>query len=215
MTHDEPDAHLEDERRLVERAKAGDQDALRPLLERYGGLLYGAVILPRLHNAAAAEDVLRDTLLTAVEKINSFEWQGRSLYAWLRQIAAHKVIDAHRRNARTGRMLVALAAESPISTEPDESAEASLIAEEERRDRASRVERTLAALHPRYREVLLLRLCDELPREDCARRLGVTLGTLDVLVFRAIRSFRKRYAETGDAGERAPDAGAGSGEGGA
>ncbi len=61
--------------------------------------LYGTVILPRLGDAASAEEVLRDTLATAVEKINRFTWQGNSIYPWLRQIAINKVYDVHRQSS--------------------------------------------------------------------------------------------------------------------
>ena len=66
---------LEEEQRLVEAAQAGNLDAMRPLLERYAQPLYGTVILPRLGDTASAEEVLRDTLATAVEKIGRFTWQ--------------------------------------------------------------------------------------------------------------------------------------------
>ncbi|HEY4056074.1 MAG TPA: hypothetical protein VGM39_05670 [Kofleriaceae bacterium] len=71
---------LDEEQRLVEEAQAGNLDAMRPLLERYAQPLYGTVILPRLGDAATAEDVLRDTLATAVEKIKKFTWQGKTIY---------------------------------------------------------------------------------------------------------------------------------------
>jgi DNA-directed RNA polymerase specialized sigma24 family protein len=38
-------------------------------------------------------------------------------------------------------------------------------------------------------------LVQELPREECARRLGVTIGTFDVLLFRAVRAFRKHFGD--------------------
>ena len=78
---------LDEEERLIREAQAGHLDAMRPLLERYAPPLYASVILPRLGNAVAAEDVLRDTLATAVEKIVRFSWQGKTIYPWLRQIA--------------------------------------------------------------------------------------------------------------------------------
>ena len=87
---------LEEEQRLVEEAQAGNLDSMRPILERYAQPLYGTVILPRLGDVASAEDVLRDTLATAVEKIAKFTWQGKSIYPWLRQIAINKVYDVHR-----------------------------------------------------------------------------------------------------------------------
>ena len=93
------EAELATEQRLVEEAQRGNLDAMRPLLERYAQPLYGTVILPRLGDAASAEEVLRDTLATAVEKIRGFTWQGKSIYPWLRQIAINKVFDLHRQPA--------------------------------------------------------------------------------------------------------------------
>ncbi len=166
--------------------------ALMPLFARYADPLYGA-ILPRVASAATAEDVLRDTFLTAVEKIGTFRWEGRGLFGWLRQIAVNKVHDLHRRAQRTVRVLGRLAEETPSVT--DEGADDALIADEERRRAQARVETVLGRLSDRYRTALRLRLLEERPREECARLLGVTLGTFDVLFFRAVRSFRKHDEE--------------------
>ena len=53
----------------------------------------------------------------------------------------------------------------------------------------------MARLQDRYRTAIELRLVQELSREDCAQRLGVTIGTFDVLLFRAVRAFRKQFGE--------------------
>lgn len=189
---------LEEEQRLVEEAQAGNLDAMRPILERYAQPLYGTVILPRLGDAASAEDVLRDTLATAVEKIAKFTWQGKSIYPWLRQIAINKVFDVHRQSKRSRRLADALVHEVAVESDPDHHADALLIADQERRAHRDRIGETLELLADRYRTAIELRLVQELPREDCAKQLGVTIGTFDVLLFRAVRAFRKHF------GERAP-----------
>jgi RNA polymerase sigma-70 factor, ECF subfamily len=186
---------LEEEQRLVAEAKAGNMTALRPVFERYSDPLYGSVILPRLGDAAAAEDVLRDTFLTAIEKLAQFRWEGRSIYAWLRQIAINKVVDVHRRTRRAGRIIGAYAEESPKESAAEASADVALIAEEERRGHATRISRAMEALNPRYRQAIELRLVEELAREECARRMNVTVGNFDVLLFRAVRAFRKQFGE--------------------
>src|SRR6478735_1970132 len=104
-------------------------DALRPLFARYAEPPYAAV-RPRLRDAALAEDVLRDTFATALEKIGSFRWEGRGLYGWLRQIAVNKAHDVHRRAGRAGRLHERLAAELPAATSG--GADDALIAEEDR-----------------------------------------------------------------------------------
>ena len=189
---------LEQEQRLVEEAQQGHLDSMRPILERYAAPLYGTVILPRLGDAVSAEEVLRDTLATAVEKIRRFTWQGKSIYPWLRQIAINKVYDIHRQSKRSRRLADAMVHEVAIESDPESHADAQLIADQERRAHRDRIDETLRQLQDRYRAAIELRLIQELPREDCARRLGVTIGTFDVLLFRAVRAFRKHFGERAD-----------------
>jgi RNA polymerase sigma-70 factor (ECF subfamily) len=186
---------LEEERRLVEEAQAGNLDAMRPIFEQYASPLYSTVILPRVGNRASAEDVLRDTMATAMEKIEQFRWQGRSIYSWLRMIAVNKAYDVHRRTKRGQKLADAMAVELPTETLPDERADAKLIADQERTFNRERIAATLDKITPRYREAIQLRLVEELSRVECAERLEVTVGTFDVLLFRAVRSFRKHFGE--------------------
>jgi RNA polymerase sigma-70 factor (ECF subfamily) len=186
---------LEEEQRLVEEAQAGNLDAMRPILERYAQPLYGTVILPRLGDTASAEEVLRDTLATAVEKIKRFTWQGKSIYPWLRQIAINKVFDVHRQSKRSRRLADAMAHEVPHETDPDSHADAQLMADQERAAHRARIDEAMTHIAERYRTAIELRLIQELPREECAKRLGITIGTFDVLLFRAVRAFRKHFGE--------------------
>ncbi|HTR51530.1 MAG TPA: RNA polymerase sigma factor [Kofleriaceae bacterium] len=195
---DRSGALLDEEQRLVEEAQAGHLDAMRPLLERYAQPLYGSVILPRLGDTASAEEVLRDTLATAVEKIGQFTWQGKSIYPWLRQIAIHKVYDVHRQAKRSRKLADAMVHEVPSESDPASHADAQLIADEERRSHRARIDDTLARIAERYRVAIELRLVQELPREECAQRLAITVGTFDVLLFRAVRAFRKQFGGSDD-----------------
>src|SRR4051794_32103179 len=186
---------LEEEQRQVEEAQAGNLDAMRPILERYAQPLYGTVILPRLGDAASAEEVLRDTLATAVEKIRRFTWQGKSIYPWLRQIAINKVYDVHRQSKRSRRLADAMVHEVPVESDPDTHADAQLMADQERRAHRERIDEAMIQLAERYRLAIELRLVQELSREECAKRLAITIGTFDVLLFRAVRAFRKQFGD--------------------
>ena len=193
---DQDRVELEHEQRLIEEAQQGNLDAMRPILERYAQPLYGTVILPRLGDTASAEDVLRDTLATAVEKIKRFTWQGKSIYPWLRQIAINKVFDVHRQSKRSRKLADAMAHEIPVESDPATHADAQLMADEERRVHRERIDETMGLLQERYRQAIELRLIQELSREECAKRLGVTIGTFDVLLFRAVRAFRKHFGSS-------------------
>lgn len=188
----DPQASLAREKRAIERAQTGDLAALEPLLAQHAEALFSCV-MGRLGDRATAEDLVKDTLLTALERIGTFRWQERSIYHWLRQIALHKVIDHHRQVGRRKRLCLALKNEA--SDEVDAVAHTALSAEEERQRAKVRIEGTLVGLHPRYAEAIRLRLCEERPRSECAQRLGVEIETFDVLLFRAVRAFRKAYGE--------------------
>jgi len=195
----EPAAEVIDlERALVGRAQDGDREALKLLLTRHSDALYCRVILPRAGDTAVAEDILKETMVTAIEKLSTFRWQGRSIYYWLRQIAVNKVIDHHRATGRAGRLAQAVSSEPEPAILPARSPlpEATLIAQEERRINAERIGATLDAINPRYRRAIELRLIEELPREECASQMEVTLGTFDVLFFRAVRAFRRKFEES-------------------
>ena len=192
----ERSALLQREKRAVEKAQAGDLAALEPILGSHAEALFMG-ILGRVGDRAQAEDILKDTLVTALERISTYTFQQRSIYHWLRQIAWNKVIDFHRAQGRRKRLCQALKAELTESEEA--TAPLLLSAAEERVIAQRRIEDVLAGIHARYATVIKLRLCEEKPRAVCAAALGVSVETFDVLLLRAVRAFRRAYGE--------PDAG--------
>jgi RNA polymerase sigma-70 factor (ECF subfamily) len=185
-------ALLARERRAIERAQAGELAALEPVLASHAEALL-MFLLGKVGDRAQAEDLLKDTFVTAIERIASFAWQDRSIYHWLRQIALNKAIDHHRALGRRRRLYQALKAEQ-VEAE-DAAAPMLLSAEEERQLAHQRIDKALSGLHPRYAQAIRLRLCEERPRAECAELLGVGVETFDVLLFRAVRAFRKAYGE--------------------
>ena len=67
-------------------------------LEQHGDYLY-AFALSRLHNQAAAEDLVQETLLSAFESYQRFSGNS-SEKTWLTGILKHKIIDYYRRASR-------------------------------------------------------------------------------------------------------------------
>lgn len=181
---------LDQERVVIERLQAGDRSAFATLYSWYGDRLYRQAILPRLGNREAAEDVLRDTFRVALEKIQTFTSTDRSIYFWLRRIAINKTIDAHRKRQRQQRL------KDKVRAEPAEVLHAAPPRPDrglEVQDLKEQVETSLSRLNERYARVLRLRLLEERSREECAELLDVKLGTLDVLLHRACKAFRKVF----------------------
>ena len=51
----------------------------------------------------------------------------------------------------------------------------------------------LAELNPRYRRAIELRFLQGLSRADCAQALQTSEATVDVVILRAVRSFRVKW----------------------
>ena len=79
--------------------RQGDPDAWRSLFETYGEPLYLFAYHHCCGDAAAAEDVRQETLIAAIERIDSYREEA-PLFGWLCGIARHKAADWARRRKR-------------------------------------------------------------------------------------------------------------------
>lgn len=180
---------IEEERAVIVRLQAGDRTAFVTLYGWYGDLLYRQAILPRLPIPELAEDCLRDTFKTALERIDSFRLENRSIFFWLRRIAVNKAIDTHRRHRRDERLAESVMAEPELPMAVPDRPDRGLEVDELRRQ----VEQSLGNLNARYAKALRLRLLEDRTREECAEDLGVSVGNFDVILHRAAKAFRKVF----------------------
>jgi len=163
------------------------------------------VLYPLLGNAAAAEDALSETFRNAFQRLGDYRPGEVSIYFWLATIAKHKALDMHRARKVTGRALANFESLlEPLRPSP-ESPEHLLDSAWSKHSVGQAVHTTLAALNERYREAIKLRFLEDQSREACAERLGVKLGTFDVLLLRALRAFRKRWEELAAQGQLSHD----------
>jgi RNA polymerase sigma-70 factor (ECF subfamily) len=186
-------AWLEEERRCLVALRRGDRRAFERLYAVMAPALYARVLLPRLGDAQAAEDVLSETFARLVERIDGYEDRGSGLWPWLVTIAANRALDVHRERARGGRALVGY--ESLLAPLAGGDAAPTDEALDAPKLRAA-VAAVLAGLSPRYRRALELRFFEERERAECAAALEVKLGTFDVLLLRALRAFRAAWQES-------------------
>lgn len=168
---------------LVDRAQSGDQAAFADLYDRYVDDIY-AYVRRRVRSNDIAEDLVGDVFLRAWRRIDSFEWQGVDIGAWLVTIARNRVYD-HYKSAKTR-------LERTTDTFPDRLHESMPTDSPERiamgRDMARSLGQALERLNPDHREVIELRFVHEYGVAETAAAMGRTVGATKALQYRALRA---------------------------
>lgn len=150
---------------LVTRAQGGDRDALERLIARYRERVLKIVRLRmgrRLRECVESQDILQETFLTAVQKLESFEMREEaSLINWLARLAENQIrakADYHGAKKRDHERGARLDPSSGPPGARELGASATQPIDRLARDEEKRiVEECLAELDEEYRELILLR----------------------------------------------------------
>jgi RNA polymerase sigma factor (sigma-70 family) len=153
---------------LIQRAKAGDRDAVDRLFARHLPALrrWASGRLPRwTRDLMDTDDLVQETVFRAIKRIESFvpRHEG-ALQAYLRQAILNRIRDEVRRTVR-----------SPIATELDENQSdraASPLDEAIGREAVERYETALACLRPEEREAIVARAEMDCSYQEVAQALG-------------------------------------------
>ncbi len=152
----------------------------------------------RLERLVAVEDIWQETLWLSWRDREQHEWRGLGAYrAWLLSIARHRVADAARslgRKKRGGDHETApfsdLAGGDSVSGFlPPGSTTPSRIAGH--RERAQLMQQALDALPEDLRDLVRLRLFEEIPVREAAAQLGIPLSTAKERLLRGVTRYRE------------------------
>ncbi len=184
---------LENERTLIAAIRRGEPQAWGGIYDLHANRLYRTILMPRLAEPTAAEDALAETFRTAIERFSTFSDQGHGMYPWLCRIAHNKAMDMHRVTKISGRRIHDLSQLLAPLSQPVLGAEEILSSSVHQRSLEQRLGAALDTLNPRYRRVIELRFFEERSRDQCALLMDVKVGTLDVLVLRALRALKNAW----------------------
>lgn len=175
---------------LLERARSGDRDALERLLERHQAKVY-RFGMRMCREPEDAKDVVQDTLLAMARGVRDFRGES-SVSTWLFSIARRFCIKKRRtrRSDPSDRRSLDtdLADEVSRVADPAKSAEELLAGREIERE----LDDAIAALEPKYREVLVLRDVEGLTAPEAAEVLGIGVQAVKSRLHRARASVRER-----------------------
>lgn len=170
---------------LVERARSGDDDAFRLIVERHSrGVFRSAYRVTG--NSADADDVVQETFLRGYRALGTFDSRA-SLATWLNRIAINCALDLidsrKRREARH-------ADPELLGDVPSAAAGPDRIA------LGSEMQRAIAAaldqLSGNERTAFVLRHFEGMPLEEIGQILGIRLNATKNTVFRAVRKLREQ-----------------------
>ncbi len=159
------------DRQTLERFRAGDENALRAVYERYSGAVF-TVTLCILGDRDLAADAAQLTFVKAWRGAASFDAE-RELAPWIYAIARRAAIDVYRQERRH---TSAADIEVPVDD----------IQLEELWE-AYQVRLAVDRLEPEEREVIRLSHFDGLSHAEIAERLGIPIGTVKSRSHRAHR----------------------------
>jgi RNA polymerase sigma-70 factor (ECF subfamily) len=177
----------------ITRARDGDPEAFRELLDAYGHRLYGYFFRAtgRHHDA---EDLLSELSLRLVRRLGKYDERGR-FEPWLFRIAANLVRDRIRKaKARPGAVSLSMRPDGEDRTAdevlPDprgDDVDHALLRHEEN----LRLEQALEKLDDASRQMILMRHFGGMSFREIAEEMGCPLGTALAKVHRALKALRR------------------------
>jgi len=177
---------------LIERLRAGDDDAYESIMREQGPRLL-AVARRFLRNEECARDAVQDAFIAAFRSIDQFE-AGSRLSTWLHRITVNCCLmkirkDKRCRESSLESLLPAFLDDGhqvEASSDWGESIDDAMVSSEMRQI----VRASIDQLPDSYRVVLLLRDIEEMSTNEAAKLLDVTPNVVKVRLHRARQALR-------------------------
>jgi RNA polymerase sigma-70 factor (ECF subfamily) len=195
--------------RLLERARAGDQDALREIFSRHRERLRRMVELRldrRLQARLDASDVVQDAYLEVAQRLEDYLKDPKlPLFLWLRLVVGERLITLHRHHLGTQMRDAGLEISLYTGALPAASSAAlaaQLLGKHTsptqaaiRAERLVRIQEALNTLDPIDREILSLRHFEQLSRTESAQALGIEEAAASKRYIRALKRLKTILAD--------------------
>jgi len=167
---------------LISRVRAGDEDALAALHDRYAQVVY-SVALRVLGETTQAEDILQEIFLQLWRNPQTFDSSRGSLGAWLAVIARHRAIDhLRRRRPETDIEDVIVAVDTRLEQTTD------------RNMTIAKIRTAVERLPVEQRKPLEMAFFEGLTHSEIAGKTGEPLGTIKTRIRSALLTLRKALA---------------------
>jgi RNA polymerase sigma-70 factor (ECF subfamily) len=193
---------------LIERARAGDREALNALFALHRARLCRMVEMrldSRLQSRLDASDVVQEAYVEVTTRLEEYLSDPKlPLFLWLRLVVGERLVRLHRQHLGTqmrdaGREVSLYRGALPAASSAALAAQllgrhTSPTQAVVRAERILRVQEALNALDPLDREVLSLRHFEELTAGETAQVLGIEEAAAAKRYFRALKRLKETLA---------------------
>lgn len=186
-----------DERQVIQRVLDGDQEAFAELVKAYEKQVYN-LCLRMCGNPEDARDLSQEAFVKAWRGLQFYQFEA-AFSTWLYRLTSNVCIDFLRRKKREPQTVPPLRNENGEDAEP-EVADSCPDPEEQllHRERQSQIAWAMGQLEPEFRQVLTLRVIQELSYEQIAAIMELKVGTVKSRIARARWKLKKILLESGN-----------------
>lgn len=186
---------------LLQKVKDGDQNAAEELLRQYRPRISKMVnfrIDPRIRGRVDQSDVVQETYLEVATRLPKYlEAPEAPFFLWIRSIARHKLVDAHRRHL--GAQLRSVNQEISIQQANRDASSSIWLAQHlvadidtpsrmaVRQEKVTALQNALESMSADDREILVLRHFEELSNQEAAEELGIETAAASKRFVRALQ----------------------------
>jgi RNA polymerase sigma-70 factor (ECF subfamily) len=180
---------MTDEHLTIQRAAAGDEQAMRHLWTRHAPHVDAVVRRLVGGDRDLAADVAQEVWIQIFRALPSYRGEAQ-FGTWIHRVAVNRTLNALRRTRRLGAIETAM---------DDDFVGPAVEPEAERSMLAATIEGAARKLSPGARAVFLMHDVEGFTHEEIARELGITTGGSKSQLFKARAKLRKLLAHLIDA----------------
>ena len=167
LAHEEPKR----EAKLVERIRAGEQEAFNELYRMFAPLVHGIVLTraPR----EETDDIVQEVFLSAYKNLHTLR-DANAVGGWLAMIARNRATEFYR------------------SAKPTEELSEDLSRSDSPKTEAREILAAIRQLPETYRETMVLRLVEGMTGQEIAEQIGLTPESVRVNLHRGMKLLREK-----------------------
>jgi len=169
--------------KFPDKSSGVDREQFTEVYDQYASRIYQFIYYKTYHKETA-EDLTSHTFLRALEKLHQYKPEKGSISAWIYQIARNLVADHYRAKKKT----------IDIDDVWDLAGTQNVEFDVQNKEQLEELREVLKKLPAEHRDILILRVWQELPYREISQIIGKSEGACKMMFSRIIAKLRKELS---------------------